>query len=166
MLTLKSIHRAKILRCWLKKLVLVLNKLPKLRELAFHRCAHQRSLSWLLSTPPVHIHGFSFSVFISRSTSVYERVSVSRSVVSDSLQLHGLYPARLLCPWNSPDKNTGVGCHSLLRGIFPTQGSNLCLLKLLHCRQILYYWATREAQDSVYLTLKKAIFGFTDVSGL
>ena len=31
---------------------------------------------------------------------------------------HGLYPARLLCPWNSPGKNTGVSCHSLLQGIF------------------------------------------------
>ena len=36
------------------------------------------------------------------------------------------------CPWNSPGKNTGRGCHSLLQGIFPTQGLNL------HCRQILY----------------------------
>ena len=33
-------------------------------------------------------------------------------------------PARLLCPWDSPGKNTGVGCHSCLQGIFPTQGSN------------------------------------------
>ena len=32
-------------------------------------------------------------------------------------------PARLLCPWDSPGKNTGVGCHALLYGIFPTQGS-------------------------------------------
>ena len=39
---------------------------------------------------------------------------------------------RLLCPWNSPGKNTGVGCHALLQGIFPTQGSNLHLLSLLH----------------------------------
>ena len=38
-------------------------------------------------------------------------------------------------PRNSPGKNTGVVCHFLLQGIFPTQGSNLCLL---HCRQILY----------------------------
>ena len=37
---------------------------------------------------------------------------------------------------DSPGKNTGVGCHSLLQGIFPTQGSNL---GLLHCRQILYH---------------------------
>ena len=40
-------------------------------------------------------------------------------------------PARLLCPRASPGKNTGVGCHALLQGIFPTQGSNLCLLRLL-----------------------------------
>ena len=46
------------------------------------------------------------------------------SVVSDSLRPHGLQPARLLCPWDSPGKNTGVGSHSLLQGIFPTQGSN------------------------------------------
>ena len=42
--------------------------------------------------------------------------------MSDSLQTHRLYPTRLLCPRNSPDKKTGVGCHSLLQGIFPTQG--------------------------------------------
>ena len=57
------------------------------------------------------------------------------SVVSDSLGPHGLYPTRLLCPWDSPGKNTGVDCHFLLQGIFPTQGSNLCLL---YCRWILY----------------------------
>ena len=38
---------------------------------------------------------------------------------------------RLLCPWDSPGKNTGVGCHFLLQGIFPTQGSNLHFLCLL-----------------------------------
>ena len=61
---------------------------------------------------------------------------VSHSVVSDSLPSHGLQPARLLCPWDSPDKFTGVGSHSHLKGIFLTQG-----LKpgLLHCRQILYH---------------------------
>ena len=47
-----------------------------------------------------------------------------------------------LCPWDSPGKNTGVDCYSLLQGIFPTQGSNPGLLQ---CRQILYHWATREA---------------------
>ena len=55
------------------------------------------------------------------------------SAVSDSWRPHGLQPARLLlCPWHFPGKNTGVGCHFLLQGIFPTQGSNLCLLHLLH----------------------------------
>ena len=39
---------------------------------------------------------------------------------------------RLLCPWDSPDKGTGVGCHALLQGIFPTKGSNSHLLNLLH----------------------------------
>ena len=46
------------------------------------------------------------------------------SVVSDSLQPCGLYPARFLCPWDSLGKNTRVGCHAHLKGIFPTQGSN------------------------------------------
>ena len=40
-------------------------------------------------------------------------------------------PARLLCPWDSPTKNTGVGCHALLWGIFLTQGPNQHLLCLL-----------------------------------
>ena len=66
--------------------------------------------------------------------------SVSHSVVSDSLWPHGLQSARLLCPWNSPGKNTGVGCHSLLQRIFLTQGSNP---GLLHCRQILYHRSYR-----------------------
>ena len=46
---------------------------------------------------------------------------LSRSVVSDSLRPHGLQPARVLCPWDSPGKNPGVGCNFLLQGIFPTQ---------------------------------------------
>ena len=56
--------------------------------------------------------------------------SESRSVVSDSLRHHGLYG-----PWNSPGQNTGVDSHSLLQGIFPTQGLNP---GIPHCRQILY----------------------------
>ena len=64
------------------------------------------------------------------------QLSVSRSVVSDSLWPHGLQPARLLCPWNSSGKNTAVGSHFLLLGIFLTQGSNP---SLLYCRKILYH---------------------------
>ena len=44
------------------------------------------------------------------------------------LQLHGLQFTRLLCPWGFPGKNTGMGCHFLLQGIFLTQGWNLHLL--------------------------------------
>ena len=62
-------------------------------------------------------------------------VGVSYSVVSNSLRSHGLKTARLLCPWNSPGKNTGVGCHSLLQGMLLTQGSNP---GLLYCQQILF----------------------------
>ena len=48
----------------------------------------------------------------------------SCSVMSDSLRPHGLKPTRLLLPWDFPGKSTGVGCHLLLQGIFPTQGSD------------------------------------------
>ena len=58
------------------------------------------------------------------------------------LWLHGLSPTRLLGPWDFPSKNTGMGCHFFLQGIFPTQGSSL---RLLLGRQILYHWATWEA---------------------
>ena len=43
---------------------------------------------------------------------------------------------RLLSSWNSPGKNTGEGCHALLQGIFLTQGSNPCLLRLLHWQAV------------------------------
>ena len=48
-----------------------------------------------------------------------------------TLRPFGLYPARLLSPWDSPGRTTGVGCHSLLHGIFLTWRSNPCLLHLL-----------------------------------
>ena len=51
-----------------------------------------------------------------------------------SLRPHGLKPARLLCPWDFPDKITEVGCHSVLQGIFLNQGSNPGLLHLLRWR--------------------------------
>ena len=51
-----------------------------------------------------------------------------------ALSSHGLQPARLLCPWDFPGKDAGVGCHSLLQGLFLTQGLNL---RPLHCRRTL-----------------------------
>ena len=68
--------------------------------------------------------------------------SESCTVVSNSLRPHGLY-----CLWNSPGQNTGVGSCSLLKGIFPTQGSNP---GLLHCRQILYQLSHKGRQIYVY----------------
>ena len=62
--------------------------------------------------------------------------------MSDSLWSHGLQPTRLLCLWTSPGKNTGVGCHFLLQGIFPSKGSKPCLS---HCKQILYHLSHEEA---------------------
>ena len=55
-------------------------------------------------------------------------VCVSCSVVSNSWQPHGLWPARLFCQWDSPGKNTGEGCLFLPQGIFPGQGSKPSLL--------------------------------------
>ena len=71
--------------------------------------------------------------------------------MSDSAILWTVSPVRLLCPWNSPGKNTGVGFHSLLQGIFQTQGSNL---SLLHCRQILYHLSHQGSPYSIVVYYK------------
>ena len=80
------------------------------------------------------------------------RETGSCSVVFDSLQIHGLSS-----PWNSPGQNTEVGSLSLLRGIFPTQGSNP---GLLHCRRILYQLShqgsRRRAKTSLQRRCSKA----------
>ena len=68
--------------------------------------------------------------------SIYVLRVKSLSYVRLFSEPHGLQPARLLCPWNSPGNITGVGCPFLLQGIFSTQGSNL---GLPHCRQSFYY---------------------------
>ena len=109
-----------------------------------------RPLQWEQSlsrwtTGEVPLPSFIFCLFLTLSPSVVpfplaQKItlpfkSVSRSVVPNSLWPHGLQPTRLVCPWHFPSTDTGVDCHFLLQGIFPTQGSNL---GLLHCRQILY----------------------------
>ena len=53
---------------------------------------------------------------------------------------------------DSPVKNTGVGCHALLQGIFPTQGSNP---GRPHCRQILYHLSHQGSPNQLYFNLKK-----------
>ena len=65
----------------------------------------------------------------------WQPVSRGPVCVSDSVRPPGLWPARLLCLWDSPGKNTGVRSHSLLQGSFPIPGWNL---DLPHCVQICY----------------------------
>ena len=77
---------------------------------------------------------------------------VSRSVISNSLWPQGLQPARLLCPWDSPGKNTGVGSHSLLPGISPSQWLNP---SLLHCRKILYCLSRLYQKATYYMKYMK-----------
>ena len=57
---------------------------------------------------------------------------------------------RLLCPWDFLGKSTGVGCHFLLQGIFPTQGSNP---GLPHCRQTLYH-LSHQSSGNIGLKIK------------
>ena len=69
-------------------------------------------------------------------------------------QSYGLWPSRLLCPWDFPGRNAAVGCHFLLQGIFPTQGLNPRLLHLPLCL-LFYHWATRGAPlDTRFFTYK------------
>ena len=99
--------------------------------------SHQKPKIWFQVSVQIsfHLHLSKHHFFPLPNSSLCNNVCVSHSVLSDSLQTHGLQPTRLLYPRNSLGKNTGVGCHSLLQGIFPTQGS---IPGLLHCRQILY----------------------------
>ena len=78
--------------------------------------------------------------------------AVARSL-SNSLRPHVLFSRRagLLCPWESPGKNTGVGCHFLLQGVLPIWGSNP---DLLHCTQILYHLSHRETPTIFWSLLK------------
>ena len=87
---------------------------------------------WQVDSSP---RSHQLSPFLPLCVCVFVCVCVTCSAVSDSLRHHGLQPSRLLCPWDSPGKDTGVACHSLPRRSARTQDSNL---GLLHCRQILY----------------------------
>ena len=85
-------------------------------------------------------------------------VCVSHSVVPNSLPPHGLLPARPPCPWDSPGKNTGVGCHALLQGIFPTLGLNS---GLPHGRWILYRLSHQSEAPpllALFIPLCRSIF--------
>ena len=60
-----------------------------------------------------------------------------------------------LCPWNSPSKNTGVGCHSLLQG--SSQPRNQTFILCVSCigKQILYHYTSREACFSIKILTRE-----------
>ena len=86
----------------------------------------KRKESFFCSSPPSSLHFF-LPAFCKLPPLC---VHMLCTVMSTALQPHARWPARLLCPWDSPGKNTGVGCHFLLQGIFPIQASNPHLLYL------------------------------------
>ena len=89
----------------------------------------QRLLCWVASVMSDSLRPYSFMDYFGSFIFQYFCVSVHPSDPMDCSPLgssvHG----------DSPGKNTGVGCHALLQGIFPTQGSNSCLLRLLHWQE-------------------------------
>ena len=116
---------------------LTLAALPSLWKPAFHGglCLRSpfRQAAHLLAAP-VPLSGGLQSSLLLPPDHCFCSFFIERSpcsVLSNSLRPRGLQPTRLLCPWDSPGMNTGVGCHSVLQGIFPTQGSNPGLLQLL-----------------------------------
>ena len=96
-----------------------------------------------------HISSHTFQIgSVNPSTQIDRSRSVNSSVCL-TLRPHGLKLTRLLCPWNSPGKDTGVGSHSLLQGIFLIQRWNL---GLLHWGRFFTIWATREAHATLNST--------------
>ena len=92
--------------------------------------------------------------------------------MSDSLQPHGLQPAKLLCPWDFPRKNTGMRCHVILQVIF-TQVSNPYLMNFLRW-QVDFYHAPPGKPHSLWCATSTFIEGtwalwiliFTGVLGI
>ena len=91
---------------------------------------------------------------------IYLCVCVSPSVVSDCVWPHGLKPTRLLWPWNSPGKNTGVGSHSLFQGIFSKGSLPPGNQTWVSCPGGRFFtiWATREARTYVYVCLCTLVY--------
>ena len=87
-----------------------------------------------------------------------------------------IVPARLLCPWGSPGKNTGVGCYVLLQRIFLTQGLNLHLLCLWHWQAgslplappgtDISHWSQWSYRFTPYLSLPSLLPCKADLYGL
>ena len=125
----------------------VLPPLHRKQSNLVHKCMKSRSMSWeqfQKNTKPYNwICRKHLQIFTEKTLPLHrsklKTESESYSVVSASLGSLRLQPTRLLCPWNFPGKNTGVGCHSVLQGIFPTQGSNPSFLHLLHWQEDFFF---------------------------
>ena len=117
------------------------------------------AMSWLLTSGGQNI-GASASILPMNIQGWFPLVVVAVSFTQScpTLWPHGLWPARLLCPWDSPGKDVGVDCHSLLQKILLTQGLNP---GLLHCSQILYHVSYREDPLEFPLGLSYCILPFT-----
>ena len=90
--------------------------------------------SWTRSVIPIVSSNSTRYFSIIALTTVLQYLCVCSVTQSCSTLLwpHGLYSTKLLCSWNFPGENTGGGCHFFLQNIFLAQGSNLCLLCVLH----------------------------------
>ena len=122
---------------------------------AIHELITSRCRNWLLKRWRKQIKLLTFveskrKQERSRKTSTFASLTIlksltvcvlyAQSVVYESLQSHGLYPTRLLCPWDFLRSNTGVACHFLLQGIFLTQGYNPRLSHILHWQVDLFIY--------------------------
>ena len=135
------------------------NKLYSILTFFCHLSRHylpipKTNAAWRLKTPLVYLLNPSL-VYLNLDhqmcVCVCVCVCVSRSVTFNSLWPHGLQPPDSSAHGDSPGKNTGVGCHALLQGIFPTQGLNP---GLPHCKWIPYQLSYQGSPDHhVYLDL-------------
>ena len=94
-------------------------------------------LAWLCIAWLITSLGYAILFAIIRLCSMKVKVSVTQSCLT--------LCNPIVCPWNSPGKNSGVGCNFLLQVIFPSQESNP---GLLHCRQILH-WLSFEGKSQI-----------------
>ena len=87
---------------------------------------------------------------------MHEKSKWSRLVVSNSSRPHGLQPTRLLCPWDSPGKSTGVGCHCLLRPTLKTAAPFFRPDQPENCRT---FWSLKLESQNLFLPAELATLG-------
>ena len=125
----------------------------------YYICSHSTSFCVKWNKSPLKTRRLAHSIFGQVKEAVVPHgllcIVFCRSVLSDSLRLHGLCPSAHVISsrhssihGNSPGKNTAVGSHALLQGIFPTQELNP---GLLNCRRILFHLSHHGLGERIYL---------------